>query len=65
MPWCGIWGTAVSPLWWILPLIGLVFVAIMMFVCFRCFGRLGRMSGCGCRPRDSDGDSVAGSGRAS
>ncbi len=65
MPWCGIWGTAVTPLWWILPLLGLVFVAIMLFVCFRCFGRFGRMSRCGCRPIDSDGDSAAGSGRAS
>ncbi len=64
MPWCGIWGAAGSPFWWILPLIGLVFMAIMFFVCFRCFGRFGRVSGCRCRPDHSDGESVAGSGRA-
>lgn len=65
MPWCGIWGTAGSPLWWILPLIGLFFMAIMFFVCFRCFGRYGRMSGCRCRPSHSDHESVASPGRPS
>jgi hypothetical protein len=28
--------------WWILPLIGLVFMGIMFFVCSRGFGCLGR-----------------------
>ena len=38
MPWCGYWGTAVGGYWWILPLIGLVFMGVMLFVCFRGFG---------------------------
>jgi hypothetical protein len=38
MPWCGYWGTAVGGYWWILPLIGLVFMGVMFFVCFRGFG---------------------------
>ena len=65
MPWCGIWGTAGGPLWWILPLIGIIFVAIMFFVCFRCFGRFGRISGCRCKPSHSDGRGVASPGRPS
>ncbi len=47
MPWCGYWGTAGAAYWWILPLIGLVFMAVMFLVCFRGFGRM-----CG-RRRDS------------
>ncbi len=38
MPWCGSWGTAGSAFWWVLPLIGLAFMALMFFVCFRGFG---------------------------
>ncbi len=48
MPWCGFWGTAVSPFWWVLPLIGLVFMGFMFFVCSRGFGCMGarrRLSG--------------------
>jgi hypothetical protein len=28
--------------WWVLPLIGLVFMGVMFFVCFRGFGCMGR-----------------------
>ncbi len=38
MPWCGFWGTTGFAYWWILPLIGLVFMGLMFFVCFRGFG---------------------------
>ncbi len=41
MPWCGIWGTTGVAYWWILPLIGLVFMSVMFFVCFRGFGCMG------------------------
>ncbi len=41
MPWCGFWGTAGFACWWILPLIGLVFMGLMFFVCFRGFGCMG------------------------
>ena len=35
MPWCGLWGTTGAAYWWILPLIGLVLMGVMFFVCFR------------------------------
>ncbi len=41
MPWCGFWGTTGAAYWWILPLIGLVFMSVMFFVCFRGFGCMG------------------------
>ncbi len=41
MPWCGFWGTTAFAYGWILPLIGLVFVGLMLFVCFRGFGCMG------------------------
>ena len=41
MPWCGYWGIAGSALWWILPLIGLVFMGVMLFMCSRGFGCMG------------------------
>ena len=44
MPWCGYWGTTGAAYWWVLPLIGLVFMAVMFFACFRGFG-------CMCRGR--------------
>ncbi len=44
MPWCGYWGTTGPAYWWVLPLIGLVFMAVMFFACFRGFGCMG-----GCR----------------
>ena len=44
MPWCGYWGTVGSALWWVLPLIGLVFVSVIFFACFRGFVCMG-----GCR----------------
>ncbi len=40
MPWCGFWGTGFA-YWWVLPLIGLVFMGLMFFVCFRGFGCMG------------------------
>lgn len=50
MPLCGFWGATVSSFWWVLPLIGLVVMAIMFFVCFRgmgcgCMGERRRSSG--------------------
>jgi hypothetical protein len=41
MPWCGLWGTGGIAYWWILPLIGLVFMGVMFFFCFRGFGCMG------------------------
>ncbi len=41
MPWCGFWGTTGAAYWWILPLIGLVLMGVMFFVCFRGFGCMG------------------------
>ncbi len=41
MPWCGFWGTTGAAYWWILPLIGLVIMSVMFFVCFRGFGCTG------------------------
>jgi hypothetical protein len=38
MPWCGYWGTAGSAFWWVLPLIGIVVMGAMFFVCTRGFG---------------------------
>lgn len=49
MPWCGYWSTSGGSFWWILPLIGLVFMGAMFVACFRggfgCMGRLRRTSG--------------------
>ncbi len=41
MPWCGYWGTAFGGFWWLLPLLGLVFMGLMYLVCFRGFGCMG------------------------
>ncbi len=49
MPWCGYWGT--TGFWWVLPLIGLVFMGFMFFLCARGGGCMGCMRGCG---RSSD-----------
>jgi hypothetical protein len=38
MPWCGTWGAASSAYWWILPVLGLLFMVVMFFACFRAFG---------------------------
>ncbi len=51
MPSCGYWGTAAGGYWWILPLIGLVFMGVMFFACFRGFG-----SGCMGRRRRASGE---------
>ncbi len=48
MPWCGYWGTAGGSYWWVLPIIGLVFMGILFFACFRgpgCMGRRRRAPG--------------------
>ncbi len=42
MPWCGFLGTTWGSYWWVLPLIGLVFMGIMFFACSRGFGCMGR-----------------------
>jgi hypothetical protein len=50
MPWCGSWGVAVGGFWWLFPLLGLAFMGVMMFLCFRGFG-----FGCmGRRPRSGE-----------
>jgi hypothetical protein len=41
MPPCGFWGIAATAYWWVLPLIGLVLMGVMFFVCFRGFGCAG------------------------
>lgn len=53
MPWCGYWGTTGTAYWWVLPLIGLVFMAVMFFACFRGLGCMcgGRRGFAGDRPR--------------
>jgi hypothetical protein len=43
MPWCGYWGTS-GGYWWVLPLIGAVFMIAMLFACFRRPGCMGRRS---------------------
>ncbi len=42
MPWCGYLGTGGGSFWWVLPLIGLVFMGVMFFACFRGSGCMGR-----------------------
>ncbi len=37
MPWCGWWGTTPG-LWWLMPLFGLLFMGVMVFLCSRGFG---------------------------
>ena len=37
MPWCGL-GETTSGLWWLMPLLGIAFMTVMLFVCFRGFG---------------------------
>ena len=39
MPWCGYWGAPPGGLWWLLLLFGLLFMAVMIALCFRGFGR--------------------------
>jgi hypothetical protein len=39
--WAGYWGSSWGAFWWICPLIGLVMMAAMMFVCLRMMGRTG------------------------
>ncbi len=64
MPWCATWGMAASPSWWILPLIGFVFMTVMLLVCSRGFcGGFGCMGGCRRKPEQQQTRSgpVAGS----
>ncbi len=42
MPWCGFWGAAGSAFRWVAPLIVLVLMGVMLFVCSRRFGCTGR-----------------------
>ena len=42
MPCLGTWGTVGSGFWWVMPLVGLVLMGVMFFVCFRGFGCMGR-----------------------
>ncbi len=48
MPWCGTWETS-SGLWWLFPLLCLVVMGALAFVCFRAFGCWGRRAGRGDR----------------
>jgi hypothetical protein len=34
MPWCG-WTGTTPALWWLMPLLGLLFMSVMLFLCFR------------------------------
>lgn len=47
MPWCGYGGAALGGWWWIFPLVGLLFMGVMFFLCFRGFGArcMGRRRG--------------------
>ncbi len=45
--WCGYWGAAAGGFWWILPVLGLVVMAVMLFACSRGFGCMGRRTGRG------------------
>jgi hypothetical protein len=53
MPWCGPWGTAFGGFWWVFPLLGLLFMGVMIFLCFRGFGF-------GCMGRRSRSGDVSG-----
>ncbi len=39
MPWCGYWGAPLGGFWWLLPLFGFLFMAAMIGLCLRGFGR--------------------------
>lgn len=45
MPWCGFWGAPFGGFWWLMPLFGMVFMATMMFFCFRGMSRWSWRSG--------------------
>lgn len=54
MPWCGSWGAPLGGWWWVMPLVGLVFMGLMFALCFRGFrGSRGFRSMCG-RDRTTD-----------
>jgi hypothetical protein len=44
MPWCGWWSTTPA-FWWLMPLFGLLFMGLMVFLCFRGFGCMPRGRG--------------------
>ena len=59
MPWCGYWTAPLGGFWWLMPLFGLLFVTLMIVLCFRGFGRWSwRFShpGWAWRPRHSNRD---------
>ncbi len=41
MPWCGWWWGTTPEFWWLMPLFGLLFMGVMVLLCFR---------GAGCMP---------------
>ncbi len=45
--WCGYWGAAGGGLWWLFPLLGVVVMTVMVFLCFRGFGCMTRRTGRG------------------
>lgn len=45
MHWAGYWGAPWGAWGWIFPLIGILFMVVMVFVCAR---MMGGMAGCGC-----------------
>jgi hypothetical protein len=47
--WGGYWGGPWAGFGWLFPVIGLVFMGLMMFLCFRIMARMG------CRGRDGGG----------
>ena len=44
---CWTWGSYMWGWWWIFPVIGFIFMMIMMFLCFGFFRRRGCFSGMG------------------
>jgi hypothetical protein len=54
--WAGYWGSSWGAFWWICPLIGLVMMAVMMFVCFRMMGGTGSVCWMGGHGRSNSGD---------
>ncbi len=60
MPWCGYWGAPFGGFWWLMPLFGFLFMAVMIGLClFRGFGRgpwRSRFPGRTWHARDADPD---------
>ncbi len=47
MPWCGYWGAPLGAWWWVMPLVGLVFMGLMFAFFFRGFRGFRSMCGRG------------------